>query len=87
VPTPEVIALTDQLHAHLDRGDMTGIGPIDLGSDGIIADVEIAARLVLADVTHRAQEDRRLGRPAIRAGWNDLADQLRRLLRAVPRRS
>lgn len=87
MPTPEVVMLADQVHAHLERGDLTGLGPIALGDDGIHADAECAARIVLADVDHRAREDRKLGRPAIGAGWNDLAVQLRRLQRAVPRRS
>jgi PAS domain-containing protein len=85
MPTPEIIALADEIQAHLERGALIGLAPVELGPDGIWDDAEAAARLVLADVEHRTSVERGLegARPAPR--WDDLAAQLRALRRAIAR--
>src|SRR5215211_6412229 len=81
----DVIGLADEVQAHLERGDLAGLGPIDLGPDGTFADAERAARIMLADVAHRLEPGREFDRRVPGARWGDLADQLRRLQRAVHR--
>ena len=80
MPPPKVIALADEVHAHLEQGDFAVLGPIDLGPDGIFVDAERAARIVLADVAHRSELEPSLESPT---HWEDLADQLRCFERAV----
>jgi hypothetical protein len=63
MPTPEVIALADEVQAHLEWGDLVGLGPVYLGPDGIFADAERAARIVLADVAHRSELEPSLESP------------------------
>ena len=56
MPPPAVIALADEVRARLDRGDLVGLGPIELPhSGGGQLDAELAARVVLADVAHCTQ--------------------------------
>jgi hypothetical protein len=81
----EVIALADELHAHLERGELRGMGPIDLGHDGTWSNVERVARIMLADVTHRLEVGTAFERRVPGASWVDLAKQLRCLDRAVHR--
>ena len=69
MPTPEVIALADEVQAHLKRGDLAGLGPVDLGPDGIVADAERAARIVLADVAHRSELEPSLESPTYWETW------------------
>lgn len=83
--TAEVIALADEVRAHLERGDLAGLGPVDLGPDGTFTDAERAARITLADVAHRLEEGGAFDRQVPGARWGDLADQLRRLDREVHR--
>jgi hypothetical protein len=52
MPPPEVIALADEVRAHLDRSDLVRLGPIELPHGGGLLDAELAARIVLADVAH-----------------------------------
>src|SRR6185436_4264972 len=49
------VALADELQAHLDRGDLISVGSVYLGPDGTWADVELATRIMLADVTQRLE--------------------------------
>jgi PAS domain S-box-containing protein len=83
MPPPEVIALADQVRAHLERGDLAGLGPVELSPDGVLADADKAARIVLADVEHRARREGHRRRPASGQRWDDLAAQLRALQRAA----
>jgi hypothetical protein len=84
---PEVVALADRVQARLERGDLAGPGPIDFGDGEIVAVAETAARIVLADVAHRAEQDAEPHGPVTAAHRADLAVQLRVLLRSVRRRS
>lgn len=76
---PTVTALADRLGEDLARGRLARVGPVDLGPEGFLPDAELAARVVLADVDHRAYMER-AGRRASRVTWEHLAEQLRRLL-------
>lgn len=44
MPTPEVIALADEVEAHIERGDLAALAPIDLGPDGNWIDVQLSWR-------------------------------------------
>jgi hypothetical protein len=57
----DVIGLADKLRTHLEHGDLTGLGTLDLESDGLWEDAERAVRIMLADVAHRVEG----GRPSI----------------------
>ena len=83
---PEVIVLADEVQAHLERGDLAGLGPVDFGPDGTWPDAEHAARIVLADVAHRLEPGRAFDREVPGASWEDLARQLGRLEAAIHRR-
>jgi hypothetical protein len=80
VPPPDVTALCDQLEAHVARGRLRGLGPVDLGPEGSLPDAELAARIVLADIGHWGYMERVRGRRVTRATWAHLAEQVRRLL-------
>ncbi len=56
------------------------MGPVDLGPDGVFADAERAARIVLADVAHRSELEASLESLTY---WKDLADQLRHIERFI----
>jgi PAS domain S-box-containing protein len=81
----DVIALADELHAHLQHGDVAGLGPVDLAFDGIWPDPERAARIVLADVAHCAEQDSNANGPVTATRWRELAEQLRSLELAIHR--
>src|SRR3954451_18702268 len=82
--TPEIIALADQVRTHLDRGDLAGLGPIDLVPDGgVLPDAEIAARIVLAAAAHCLQLEQEANLPWSAASWAGLAAQLRCFERAL----
>ncbi len=84
MPTPEVIAVADQVSAHLDQGDLAGLGPVDLGpSGGIHPDAELAARVVLADVGHCVWREQQDADSVPAEEWAELAEQLRRVLRVL----
>src|SRR5687767_14393092 len=86
MPIPEdIIALADELHAHLEHGDLAGLGPVDLAFDGTWPDPERAARIILADVAHCAEQDPKLNGPVSAMRWHELADQLRSLEEAIHR--
>src|SRR3954453_23085082 len=81
----DVIALADELHAHLAHGDLARLGGVDLGVDGIWRDPERAARIILADVAHCREQDPTSNGPVTAARWRELADQLRSLEGAIHR--
>src|SRR3954452_3983738 len=84
MPTPEIITLADQVRAHLDRGDLAGLGPIDLVPDGgVLPDAEIAARIVLDGGAHCLQLEREANLPLSATSWAGLAAQLRCFERAL----
>ncbi len=83
MPPSDVLALADGVRARLARGDLRGAGPVDLGPDGVFADAELAARVLLADVEHCAWEERALDGVATAERWAELAEALRRLQAAV----
>ena len=77
----ELIGLADELQEHLKRGELTNLGTIDLGPDGIW-DAERVTRIMLADVTHCLQDEARFSQvPG--ASREDLAQQLRCLDEAI----
>src|SRR4051794_10014122 len=81
----DVIALADELHAHLEHGDLAGLGPVTLAFDGSWPDPERAARIVLADVAHCAEQDPNVHGPVSAQQWRELAEQLRSLELAIHR--
>jgi hypothetical protein len=92
MPPPEVIALADEVRAHLNGGALAGLGPIALvHAGGILPDAELAARIVLADVAHCSASGAdvahcsALGQEASARCWAQLAAQLRCLKRAIHR--
>ena len=78
-----LIALVDEVRAHLEQGDLAGLGPIDLGPDGVWPDAEHLARIVLADVDHWVERGRMFGELIPAEHWAALGDQLQRLERVV----
>jgi len=87
MPPPAVIALADEVRAHLDRGELAGLGPIALvHAGGILPDAELAARIVLADGAHCAERDQGADCPVSDTCWAHLAAQLRGLKLAIHRR-
>jgi hypothetical protein len=80
-----VIALADELHAHLERGDLAGLGAVDLGPSGTWADAELVARILLADAAHRLKLGVAFERTVPGASRAALAEQLRQLDQAIHR--
>jgi PAS domain S-box-containing protein len=81
MPTAEVIALRDELHALVEHGDLLGLGSVELSPGERFPDALLTARILLADVEHWAEREdwEHVGL----ARWNDLADQLRAFVREV----
>jgi hypothetical protein len=79
----DIIALADELHAHLKHGDLARLGPVDLAFDGTWPDPERAARIILADVAHCAEQDPTGDAPVTATRWRELAEQLRSLDAAI----
>jgi hypothetical protein len=73
-----VEVLAARVRARLARGAVAAIGPVELEGGAVIDDAELAARVVLADATHCAWEER-AGLPVWAARRDGLADDLRRL--------
>jgi hypothetical protein len=78
MPRLTVTALADQVRAHLEAGQFSGLDPVAFGLDDAGGDAAHAARIVLADVQHCAQLEEH-GRAVPAERWDDLADQLRGL--------
>jgi len=82
MPPLDVIALADQVGAHLARGDLAGLGPVELPPAGLF-DAEVAARIVLADVAHCTLLEPEYDHQALAARWWAIAEQLGCLQRAA----
>ena len=56
-----LIALVDEVQAHLQRGDLVGLGEVDLGRAGIWPHAADLAMIVLAEVAHYLERGRLCG--------------------------
>ena len=57
MPTAEVIALRDEVHALVEHGDLLGLGAIELSPGESFPDTLGVARVLLADVEHWAERE------------------------------
>jgi hypothetical protein len=79
----EVIALTDEVRAHLVRGKLASRTVTKLSTRGSRYDAEFAARLVLADVEHCLADGEAGDGLSVDERWRQLAAQLGAIERAV----
>jgi PAS domain S-box-containing protein len=86
MPTPEIVARAELVRAHLERGELAGLGPVLVRPNTSFVDAELAARVVLADVDHRADAERRWRPPGRPIRWDDLVTELGALQRVAARR-
>jgi hypothetical protein len=83
--TSQVMTLADQVQLYLERGKLAGLGPINLGPDGMWWDTERVASIVLADVAHCVQREEEFGEAMSAERWAVLAHQLRLIQQTVER--
>jgi hypothetical protein len=70
-----------ELARRLQAGDLTGLGPVDLG-DGSMLDAAVAARVIIGEARHLAQRIEN-GDPVSPWRWRLIAEQLDRLYLAI----
>jgi hypothetical protein len=63
-----LIALVDEVQAHLQRGDLVDLGEVDLGPAGVWPHAADLAMIVLAEVAHYLERGRLFGE-LIAAGY------------------
>ena len=76
----ELTAWIEELRRRVDRGELDGRTPIDVGRGCVLPSAELAAKIMLADLDHyddltlETRQD-----PLVVARWRLLLEELRRL--------